>query len=369
MKQIYVAYTPYHLLLSCGLAAFSGGSDEKYLVVIPAYADVDVFCRCVVEWGKNPFSKIIMTNGIYDVSGRIKRVDLTQKNIKIIKNFFIDDVNEACEVFIFNDGYPEAQIMARLNHQKGGFNTYVEDGSAAYNNSISPEIPIYKKIIYKLVYGIWYEEVNILGTYEYINKVMVIQPDFIRPELRVKDIVKIPKNIFNKLKAEGFISILFKNYAIELPSFNLNSVLIVSHSNILSKNLSDTYRYLAGYLSHLSAVLYLKYHPREHEDDFLGLSLSSPGVKLIPKALPLEAIFVALQDEDEPSIIVGDLSTSLLTAKYLLERSYVISIMEFSKLFDPNMEKIFKKIGVFLPKDIEDLKAILKTIEEERAQL
>ena len=198
---------------------------------------------------------------------------------------------------------------------------------------------------------------------------MVIQPDFIRPEFRVKDIVKITKNIFNKLRAEGFISILFKNYAIELASFNLNSVMIVSHSNILSKDLSDTYRYLAGYLSHLSAGLYLKYHPREHEDDFLGVNLSSPGVKLIPKALPLEAIFVALQDEDGPNIIVGDLSTSLLTAKYLLESSYVISIMEFSNQFDPNLENIFKKIGVFLPKDIEDLKAILKKIEEGRTQV
>jgi hypothetical protein len=369
MKQIYVAYTPYHLLLSCGLAAFSGGSDEKYLVVIPVYSDVDAFCRSVKEWDKNPFSKIIMINGIYDVSSRVKRVDITRNNLKIIKNFLIDAVSEACDVFIFNDGYPEAQIIARINHRRGGINTYVEDGSAAYNNSISPKIPIFKKIVYKLVYGIWYEDVSILGTYEYINKVMVIQPDFIRPELRVKEIAKIHKNIFNNLKNDGFISTLFKNYSLDWADLNLNSVLIVSHSNILSKGLSDTYRHLAGYLSHLTGGLYLKYHPREHEDDFLGIRLLSPGVKLIPKTLPLEAIFVALQDADEPVIIVGDLSTSLLTAKYLLEGSYVISIMEFSNQFDPNLENIFKKIGVFLPKDIEDLTAILKTIEEERTQL
>ncbi len=366
MKQIYVAYTPYHLLLSCGLACLSRSKDDRYLLVIPVYSDVNRFCRCLTEWGDSPFSKIIMLNGIYDVASKIRRVGVIRNNIKIIKNFFSDDVNEFCEVFIFNDGYPEAQIIARLNHDKGGFNTYVEDGSAAYNSFVSPDAPIYKKIIYRLVFGAWHRDVKIMGTYKYIDKAMVAQPEFVRPELSCKDVIKMPKNVFNNLKSMGFISILFKNYGLEQANFNPNCILIVSHSDILSEELSDTYRYLVKYLLHFSGGLYVKYHPREREDDFLGVKRHSPEVELIPKALPLEAVFVALQDENMPDIIVGDLSTSLLTARYLLKVSTVISIMKFSDLVDKNLENIFKITGVYLPEDIDDLKTILETIEGER---
>ena len=73
MKQIYVAYTPYHFLLSCGLAALSGSSENKYLIIIPVYSDVNVFNMLLNEWSNNPFCKIIMTNGIFNVSGKIQQ--------------------------------------------------------------------------------------------------------------------------------------------------------------------------------------------------------------------------------------------------------------------------------------------------------
>ncbi len=359
MNQIYIANTPYHLLLSCGLAAISGSSDKKYLIIIPAYSDSDIFYRSLTEWDKNPFYKIIIAKSIVNVPGKIQPLRILRNNVKIIKTFFLDNINEACDVFVFNDRYPEAQILARLNHDKGGFNTYVEDGSAAYNRSVASNMPACRKFICKLALGMWFTDNSIIGTYKYIDKIMVNQPELVRLELSSKKLIKIPKNIFKDLKS--FIYILFRNYSIEQTDLNAKSILIISHSDAVSRDLIEIYKYLIEHLSSRSNRVYVKYHPREDDDDFLGVKSYSPQINIIPKTLPLEAVFIVLQGEDEPGIIVGDLSTSLLTAKYLFNTTIVISIVKLSSLTDINLEYIFEKIGVSMPKNFEDLKSLMNS--------
>lgn len=358
MKQIFMAHTPYHLLLSCGLATLNNSSDGKYLIIIPSFSEVDVFRRSLTEWDNNIFSKIVIINDISDATGKAQPFRAFRDNIKEVKAFFLSNVNESSEVFIFNDTRPEAQLLARLNHDYGGSNIYVEDGSAAYGSFVVPRMPIRRKLIFKVAFGMWFENNRIFGAYKHIDKIMVNRPDLIRSELSSKDPIKIPKKIFNNIR--NFMHILLRNYSVNNADFAPKYILVISHSEDVSSASSDIYKYLVKYLHSCSSRVYVKYHPGEHNDDFLGLKVHFPRVKFIPKTLPLEAIFIALQGEDKPKLIIGDLSTSLLTANYLLDDTCVISIMKLTDLIDPNIENIFKNIGVLVPEDIEDLKSIIK---------
>jgi hypothetical protein len=361
MKQIYVAYTPYHFLLSCGLAALSGSSENKYLIIIPVYSDVNVFNMLLNEWSNNPFCKIIMTNGIFNVSGKIQPIFMIRNNIKLIKNFFSTEVNEACEVFIFNDRYPEAQLLASLNHDMSGLNTYVEDGSAIYASYIAPNVHIYKKILDKFLYGFWYHHITVTGMYNYIDKVMAFQPELVRSELNGKILIKIPQSIFENLKITGLLSILLNYYGIT-ERINAKYIIIIPNSEILNEKLSDSYLSIIRFISSVLGDGYAKYHPRETKNDFLKVNCY-PHIKLIPQSLPIESIFVFLQGENEPEIIVGDISTSLLTAKSLFKNTKVISIMKFTELYDKDLEDVFKKMCVLLPLNIEDFEHLVSQNE------
>lgn len=183
MNSIYVIHTPYHLLITCGLAISYDCSNEKYLVIVPDFKDATVFYQSIIGWKDNPFTEVILLSGVYNVKFG-NTIKTMKSNLKTINQLFRTKIKDYGSSYIFNDGRVEGQLIAYLNYTKNGSNFYVEDGSAAYNCYVQPDINFYLKIIYKLIYGSWYEHVRILGMYKYIDRIMVFRPDLIRKELQ-----------------------------------------------------------------------------------------------------------------------------------------------------------------------------------------
>lgn len=364
MNCIYIAHTPYHTLISCGLASLYENSKQKYLIIISDFEYADIFYKIICDWKANPFTEVKLLPGLYKVKreDRIKSITILRKNIKILKEFIHSKSIERCKTFVFNDSRPEGQNVAYLNSKRNGVNTYVEDGFAAYNHGPIPNISSYKRYLPKIFYGPSYEYTPIMGTYKSITQAMVFNPEIVIPELKSKEILKIPRDIFHKLDPDLVIALL-KNHNIDTRELKLDCIIILPHSEIMEKfetnNLIAVYKDLIDLLENSFDSIGVKYHPREDRGDFLEL-LKNKKIKIIPKSLPLEA-FVLFLINQPPKVIVGDMSTALLTCNMILKnRSCIISTIKMISLQEEQaVSNVFNIVGIKMPSSVQELRNIL----------
>lgn len=363
MISIYISFTPYHVLVSCGLASLYDDSDDKRLIIVSDFADAKLFYEAINEWKANPFTQIILLSGRYNANNKINRVKNIRNNIKILTNFFATRINQKCKVFVFNDANQEAQIVVYLNSKKGGLNIYVEDGFVAYSNYIAPNRH-FKKLMDKILYGTWYKHTRILGTYNHIDKIMVFHPEILRADLRRKEVIKIPREVLTNLNGQQFVSTLLKKYSISQRDLESDCLLIAPHSESeflrklgleLSKKL---YSELVSLLADSFDSIIVKYHPREKRGDFLKLC-KNRKVKLIKNSLPIEVLYLSVS-KNPPKLIVGDISSSLLSSKIILKEVPVISILKIINSPEgENVFDVFNKFRVEMPSSLEEFKKIL----------
>jgi hypothetical protein len=106
----------------------------------------------------------------------------------------------------------------------------------------------------------------------------------------------------------------------------------------------------------------VKYHPRQAEPDYLGLS-QLRDVVVLPQGLALEYLYVlraaaaGTTDHHPIRFVVGDVSTILLTARWLMPHACCISLARPLQMLDPSLEALFNALGVQLPATLEAFSA------------
>ena len=140
---------------------------------------------------------------------------------------------------------------------------------------------------------------------------------------------------------------------------SLDAVLIVKHSEFA--------RGIPGYghtINETLAIakiqglrLAIKYHPREFRGDFLSVG-NSKGITVLPQSLPVELLYIITSKQIK--FIIGDISTSLLTAKWLLNNAAVISIALLLDQTDPKLLKTFRKLGIKVVENIAEIWSIVR---------
>jgi len=275
MKSIYLAFTPYHILLSCAIAKDIDDCNKKEIIIFKDSVNANQFAALLRNWESSPFDRITVFEGVYDAIyygikyKDIIKVDSTvnviRRNVSATKKYFRNKT--VSKVFNFHDGRPEGQIAEYLNHKRGGENIYVEDGTAVYTSYLLPKTPLYAMIYYKIYYGLWYQSIRFHGGYRYTDKIMVLRPDLVRKELKEKTIEKIPREALLSLKEEGLTNLILDEYLFPLNS-KIDILIILPHSEFLqSNNLFEKYtnimKKILQMLEKENASIFVKYHPRE----------------------------------------------------------------------------------------------------------
>lgn len=347
-KKLFVAYTPYHIFLSCILARSCNNSCE--LILVPDFPSSDKIISAILNWSNNPFKKIYVLRGKYAIQSNFVKIINIRKNLKIIKKQIRD--KEAIETYVFNDANAEGQFIAFINHFNGGENTYVEDGASAYTNESLTALVGWKYILAKYLYGRWFKSLSVIGTSAYIDNVMVFNPDVVRNELQTKKIIAIYKHLILNFDEELRNEILCH--------FNINDnyassecILLLPLSTIFKDseriNMISTYKKIIFHLMRRFKSIVCKYHPREVMGDYL--SLADLNVKQIPHTIPVEIFFMIIKSQSV--LIIGDISTALITAKMIMgDKSRVISIKKL--IYDNNIDiSVFEKMNIDIVDDIE----------------
>lgn len=356
MENLFICRTPYHLILSVGTIKNKYKNDDNTIILIK---DFDI-SNIDIENIKLNCKKLLVLDGNNTVCNRkiakfylpIKQIELLHKsvNIKNISKIIIFNDSNILEQYIMNKVYTNnCEIIA------------FEDGSCIYNNN-----KIYKSNIHKVKFkfkSIFYKillntnmkfiPIDVLGESAIISKIYACYPNCVRNELKNKIINEIKQEIIY----DG-ISIIYNKLTVNYFN-NINSIIFLDHSD---NDFTKDYKYkkiileVLNKLSEKNGGIYLKYHPRESIEYIDYKKIEYKNIKIIDKGLPSELIFSKVSS---PVLIMSSSTTSLITAKKMMPDAEVVSIIDLINI-ETELRNVFYKIGVSIPKNINDLYLLMK---------
>jgi len=128
MRNVFVAFTPYHVLLSCGIALDQESSAENHLIVTSNFSGVGALLYSLKRWELSPFARIEGLPTTYGRNGRFKRRFTIRKNITMIARYVCR--HSFGSIYAFNDTKPEAQAALHFakKDNRNAVGAYVKDG-------------------------------------------------------------------------------------------------------------------------------------------------------------------------------------------------------------------------------------------------
>ncbi|WP_371731887.1 polysialyltransferase family glycosyltransferase [Thermaerobacter sp. PB12/4term] len=319
VHNVFLSMTPYHLLLSYGIAMTECRRSRNWLIVVADFSNVDAYLKIMQRSDYRAFERVMIYNGMFGIESKYARRLRVLRNVRSIRELVRSVQIE--RVFIANDIRPEGQALIHFAKTAWGANcVYIEDGAAVYSSLVLPARSKIVSWLASLFCRAWWEDVRVHGTSRAIDEVRAIYPHALRPELHRVPVKKIDSSLISRInidRCEVNASLLRDGKAIEVD--NIDAIMLLPHSQTVAKG-----RWLVEAVSNVllwaqreRLVLGVKYHPREpHQYLNSLLENLNDRVVVISQELPIEWVY-ALRPK-RLRYVFGDWSTGLLTARWLL---------------------------------------------------
>jgi hypothetical protein len=362
VTRLILAYTPYHVLLATAAILAESEAAANHLVIIDDFEAATRMAAVLKESG-GLYRSVRVRGGTFGVTSRARRQLRYRKALPIIAQ----DTRELMpgQIWIGNDARPESQVAFRTAVRQFGQveGVFIEDGLTAYAASVKRPLTKVEDVLGYLLFGSSWAGIEVLGTSEWISSGLFVYPALVRNELTNLPKRQIPRSAFFAPVMHRFAAQMVSSAGADLGRVRrLDAVVTISHSSVASRSLNykDSIMALVRQLTETQCVVGIKYHPRQAEADYLGLVREERTV-LLPQGLPLEFVYILRAGSAEEAIegqlrfVVGDVSTTLLTARWLATDARCISLARPLGLLDPSLETLFERLGVELPASLEQV--------------
>lgn len=350
-KNIYITFTPYHIFLA-SMIAMEKSQDEN---ILWAVTDFNAEQMIIALNKSKVFSKCIVLPGLY--KQKKHRNGLRKKNAKQISRL-IENEQEVQYLFLGTDTRIEGQTAAyKAKRIASNVNVIVmEDGGDFYNSEVPPDNKsLWKQLHSKLVFGKWYEDVKTAGLYSKTDELKMIFPQLARKEILHKkrtaifghycfssiyqEFVQQYWSLFEQekhdiLKADGILMIAYSGYGKQHDQYP-----------IFIKKICES-----ASLANLKLIV--KYHPREEDVDYCHLK-TLPNVILTAEQIPAEFMY-ALKSPNL-KFIIGDISSALMTAKWLLKDQIEVYSTAAILGVQDRLLDVFQQLGIYVVKDLKEV--------------
>ena len=223
---------------------------------------------------------------------------------------------------------------------------YLDDGTVSYlgHKSINSIFHRYiDPLMKKLVYGFWWKNALTTGSSDWISTAYLAVPKDAHPLLSTKELIALDTTYF---ACEQFLQVnefLVAEYT-ELTTIDFSKVKAVVCLPNESFYLNDP-----DFLQKIKSAITKQYplsdiaikaHPKSH--NMALLSKVFPSSTPLPHTLGMELLLPKLSDE---TLIIGDVSTALLTAKWLKPKVSV-QAYELDSAISKNLKTLFTSLGI-----------------------
>lgn len=350
--NLFIGFTPYHAFLSIGLNAQFGMSRDTVMMIGDS-AGAELIADVLKRSDASPFHTVQ-----YDADPTTRqtlpgRVLSLRKNSRRIARHLLN--SEYNRIVVFNEQRPESQ--AAIYWSKRAFPATrgycAEDGWTAYLEDVYQftHHPV-ARVARKLAYGFWWEDVATAGGYSSADGLLTVAPKAVNGQ-RGCPVMEICRDHFftdsmqvlagEVLEAEGFSTD-------DLSA--IDAVVFLARSTIVQKlkNYPAMVTRAIGALRSRGMRVAIKYHPREPRQNPYGLD-GLPEIVQLPAALAAE--FLLINADARFRVVLGDITTSLMTAKWLFPESSVLCFKTVVETLCPDLASVFSRSGILLVDDLE----------------
>jgi hypothetical protein len=257
-------------------------------------------------------------------------------------------------VWVSNDFRRETQYAIHRAKRRNprAIGTYFDDGMASYTEGPHRRLSRSRRLIgaiRKRTWAPWFEQHEKHAASRWIDEAHVIAPHLVSSALRAKPVSPITLEQLRSPAVASLADALLAAFRVDASRIGSAQVVyLLSLSSKLGKDTGyrDTIRRVHAHLRRRSVSAAFKYHPREFQADFCGIS--DGDALMIPSNLPGEFVLPLL--DARRAIVLGDTSSSLMLCKWLRPDVEAVSLnLHFSNR-ETATDKVFHELGV----DVED---------------
>lgn len=340
MTHYYFISSPLHLCIAANIA-IDHSDMQNVAVIISKNVAVSESYAIVAQRHQDIFHDVIVLPAVKG----FREILLRKKKFQRLEDIFSKP--EARRIFTGNDRRSEFQyamyIARRCHPQVEG--AYMDDGAVSYAghksiNSIQHRCidPVMKK----LIRGKWWKNSLTVGATDWVGSAYVAFPDAVHPLLKKKKLIKLDAAIF---KSERFTA-----FAADFLGDDSRLMQLLSQSKVIT-TLPHEAAFFAGESDYrrLAEILFgfydcqqitIKGHPRAN--DMAAVKAIFPGASLIDQHIGMEFLVPFLSDD---CLVIGDISSTLLTAKWLRPDLTVMAI-DFSQKLNEQLTLLYEKLSI-----------------------
>ncbi|MFT4763034.1 MAG: hypothetical protein ACI9OH_000118 [Oleispira sp.] len=311
--HLFLASTPFNMLTSAMVALDLPVGDEAYLGIIDQPETERTFVTTLYLWKESPFKQTLLLS--LQAKGKGKRKKRQSALNKIAQ--LIDQIKPD-KIYTGNDRRIEFQFAMHHSRKTNelSMGVYIDDGTYSYLGRKTHWLTdrIVDNLIKKLSYGSWWQQPSTIGASNWISQAILAFPESAIEALKTKRCLSLPENLHRdefKRLAELCLE-LFKYPKSQIQ--HIDALIMLPHESVVSV---QTKKKLSYWLSNQDAKISFKHHPRTVLSDTTGdkeLWLIPDRAEQVPAGIPMEVLLPLIKSSCQ---IAGDVSTALLTAKWL----------------------------------------------------
>lgn len=335
-RHVFLVRSSLQYLLATALAAdlrTRMPHPDCRMLFLPDLLDPDLFSRAAQGWVESPFDRLVLVEPRRLAgTGKPRRASATVR--RELEAALVDAQPMSLTVFNDREEVGQAALIATARHFPQAERRCAEDGSLAYTNFTYRSLGLVTQLRQRLRMGRSWHDVRVLGTHPLVQQFIAIYPQLLRTQLRHRRIQPFPVPALESPALRSLAEAMCKAAGFRPHSVHAgSSILTVSHSSYAARNPDylDLVKACAIKFGSQPERFFVKYHPRETQEDYLGLRAQGAAQE-IARSLPIECLYLMLRDR--PVTVAGGMSTTLLTAGLLMPQVRCIALVHASAAGD-----------------------------------
>jgi capsular polysaccharide export protein len=359
---LFLVSTPLNLFIASGIALQQADAIDAHLVFIDQGSISDnPYITAAQDWPQSPFTSVsVLPAKARQLGDKLK----TRRDTFLQLETLIHRLTPA-RIYTGSDRRIEFQFAmhtaADLNRKTIG--AYMDDGTFTYvgRKDRGWRDNVIDNLLKKLIYGPWWRQPETVGGSTWISEAYVAFPELAHPLIRRKALHTLDAECFRSPAIQALSEKLLAQFALDRDDLQRLDILftlphdsLIKHQGNYNRMLTDTIEALHNKGLNVG----VKYHPRHDPINDLNLK-ALDNMHVLPQQLGFEAILPLLGN----AAIIGDVSTTLLSSKWLRPDLKTISLMLIPTGQSDEFLELFARLKIPVINSIDLLWPLLGTTE------
>jgi hypothetical protein len=303
------------------------------MLFLPDVLDPALFAQVIEGWTDMPFDRVA-----FIAPRRLPGDTAPARPWRAIRHDIVQALNDfsPTNVTVFNDRQDAGQTLLieaakRFAHAR---RQCTEDGAHSYTTFTYRQHGAVTTLRQRWRLGRGWADVRVLGTHPLVQQFNATHPELLRRELRGDKVRPFPLHRLGAETIRHLATCFCERVGFDPQRIPAGAaILTLNHSDYARRN-PDYVALVQACVAQLSASatpFLFKYHPREAAADPLGLGAQG-AVGEIARTLPVECLYLLMREQ--PLLVIGGMSTSLLTAGLLMPQARTAALMHASSAGD-----------------------------------